>query len=176
MLRAAGITLIEMLVALAVAAVLAGAATPLCRSLLLEARMTAAVNALVHGVHAARRLAHTQLRDAVVCRSMNGRQCAAPGDWSAGWIVYVNRDGDDPPAVDPGEPVVAAHEGPLPLAVTSNRRAFVVRPFQLRATNGTVVFCDARGPAGARAVVVSYTGRPRVTRQGAGGRPLACPA
>jgi hypothetical protein len=41
--------------------------------------------------------------------------------------------------------------------------------------NGTVTFCDTRGPAAARAVIISYTGRPRVSDRGPGRRPLVCP-
>lgn len=176
MRRCRGLTLLEMLVALVVLAVLSGAAIPFMRTLLLEARMTEAVNALVHAIHAARQLAQAEMRDAVVCRSTSALQCAPPGDWSDGWIVFVNRDGDEPPAVDKGEPIVLAHQrGPV-LSMTSNRRAYVLHPSYLRATNGTVVFCDERGGDSARAVVVSYTGRPRVSDRSASGKRLACPA
>ena len=169
-------TLIEMLVALAVAALLAAAALPLCRSLVLETRMSATVNSLVHAIHAARQLAQVEVRDVVVCRSTDARQCAPPGDWASGWIVFVNRDADDPPAVDAAEPIVVTQSRAGAVSVSSNRRAYVLRPFALRATNGTTVFCDERGAAGARAVIVSYTGRPRVARHTASGKPLTCPA
>ena len=175
MSRSRGITLVEMLVALGLVALLGGAAVPLIRTLLLEARMTEAVNALVHGIHAARQLAQTEMRDAVVCRSTGAMQCSPPGDWSDGWIVFVNRDGDDPSMVDAGEPIVVAQQRRVGVSMTSNRRAYVLHPSYLRATNGTVVFCDKRGARSARAVVVSYTGRPRVAWRSASGRPLTCP-
>ena len=41
-------------------------------------------------------------------------------------------------------------------------------------TNGTTIFCDGRGAPAAKAVIVSYTGRPRVDRVDADGRPLHC--
>ncbi len=170
-----GITLVEMLLAIGLMALLSGVAMPMIRTLLLEARMTGAVNALVHGVHAARRLAQTEMRDAVVCRSMAAAQCAPPGDWGDGWIVFVNRDGDEPPRVDADETVFLTYQRQADLSVSSNRRAYVLHPAYLRATNGTVVFCDERGAGSARAVVVSTTGRPRVTRRAASGKPLTCP-
>jgi hypothetical protein len=37
-----------------------------------------------------------------------------------------------------------------------------------------VVFCDRRGAAAAKAVIVSYTGRPRVDRLAPDGKPLQC--
>jgi len=175
MLRHRGISLIELITVLAAGAVLAGLALPLCRMLLLDMRMAGAVNGLVHSIHAARTRAQAELGDTVVCRSSDGRSCAPAGNWSSGWIVFANHDGDDPPAVDPGEPVLAVQQGPLPLSITSNRRAFILRPFFLRATNGTAVFCDDRGAASARAVIVSYTGRTRTAVRSSSGKPLACP-
>jgi type IV fimbrial biogenesis protein FimT len=173
--RTGGWSIPEILMALAIVAILA-AAVPQIRSLLLEARMVSAVNALVHAIHLARTQSRAGYRDVVVCRSATAWQCAPPGNWAGGWITFVNRDQDDPPQVDHDETVLQVY-GPQPLAsITSNRHAFVLRPATLRATNGTVVFCDERGSSGARAVIVSYTGRPRVTNRTAGGRPLACPA
>lgn len=172
---ARGISLVELLVVTGMLALLASAAAPLFRTLLLDARLTTAVNALVHTTHLSRVAAQVELDDVVICRSETGAECAPPGNWSSGWIAFVNRDRDDPPVVDPGEPVLHA-TGPLALPyVGSNRRAFVLRPFSLRATNGTVVFCDERGARAARAVIVSYTGRPRASRRAASGRALACP-
>ena len=59
-------------------------------------------------------------------------------------------------------------------SITANRRLFEFRPFGRRSTNGTVTFCDRRGAEQARAVVVSFTGRPRVTRNGSGMAALIC--
>lgn len=171
-----GFSLVECLLVVALLAVLAGLAAPSLRGLLLDARMTMAVNAAVHAVHAARVLARTGLGDAVLCRSIDAARCAAAGDWSVGWIVFVNGDGDEPPQVDAGERVALVQPAGTGLTVASNRAAYVLRPWGLRATNGTLVFCDARGAAAARAVIIGPTGRPRVSRRRAGGAALACPA
>jgi len=42
--------------------------------------------------------------------------------------------------------------------------------------NGTLVFCDPRGSSSARAIVISHTGRPRVSRRDSSNKPLKCPA
>jgi len=65
------------------------------------------------------------------------------------------------------------HDLELTGTVTSNRPYYEFRP-RRRSTNGTTVFCDRRGSAAAKAVIVSYTGRPRVDRVDADGRPLRC--
>ena len=58
--------------------------------------------------------------------------------------------------------------------ITANRRGFTLRATVKRATNGTFVVCDRADRATPTALVVSYTGRPRVTRQTLRGNPYAC--
>jgi type IV fimbrial biogenesis protein FimT len=171
-----GITLIELLATLAVALLLISVAVPAFETLLLESRMSSAVNALVRAVHLARVTSHQQVRDVVVCRSADGRRCASGGNWTSGWIVFVNDDGDEPPAVDDGERILQVMQATAVAGVLSNRPAYVLRPMDRRATNGTVTFCDRRGAAAARAVVISYTGRPRIITRTAKGGLLTCPS
>lgn len=172
--RSSGFTLLELLVTLAVAALLLAVAVPAFASLVLDARLTAAVNQVVHGVHVARHESLKSGADVVLCRSTSGRQCVHAGGWHTGMIIFLNRDRDDPPRVDPGEPILQSG-GALPLsAILANRRAFVFRPWS-RSVNGTLTFCDRRGTPRARAVVVSYTGRPRATSAAVANGALSCP-
>jgi type IV fimbrial biogenesis protein FimT len=174
MFRAAGLTLPELLFTLAAAGILAVAAVPTFTGLVLDARLVAAVNRVVHGIHVARHEALKTGADVVLCRSPTGRQCTELGDWNAGFIVFVNRDRDDPPRVDGGEPVLQAERGFGLTTVVANRRAFVFRPWS-RAVNGTLTFCDRRGNRAARAVIVSYTGRPRATSAATANGASKCP-
>jgi hypothetical protein len=101
-----------------------------------------------------------------LCRSNAGASCAGAGDdYSGGWIVIT-----DDTAVTP----LLSHAPVMRGSIRANRASFTFRPGFQRSTNGTVIFCDQRGAASARAVVISYTGRPRVTRTTSGGRPLTC--
>ena len=88
-------------------------------------------------------------------------------------MVYVNLDDAYPPQRSETEPLLYAHDAEITGTVISNRPYYEFRPGR-RSTNGTIVFCDSRGAAAARAVIVSYTGRPRVARVDADGRPLKC--
>ena len=87
-------------------------------------------------------------------------------------MVYVNLDDDYPPRRSAVEPLIFVHAAEIAGTIVSNRPYYEFRPGR-RSTNGTIVFCDARGATAARAVIVSYTGRPRVSARDADGRPLA---
>jgi type IV fimbrial biogenesis protein FimT len=172
----AGFTALELLITVAVTALLLTLAVPAFTTLVLDSRQTAAVNRVVHGMHVARHEALKSESDVVVCRSTTGRQCVHSGTWDAGLIVFINRDRDDPPRVDAGERILQVETGLMVNPILANRRAFIFRPWGLRSVNGTLTFCDERGTARAKAVVVSYTGRPRATSAAAAKGALSCPA
>jgi type IV fimbrial biogenesis protein FimT len=170
----AGYTLTDLVVTLAVLAVLFASAVPALSKLLLDARMTRQVNGLVHGVHLARQTALVRLTEVALCKSPAGDDCRHEGRWEDGWLLFVNADRDYPPRVSRGDARLAAGGAWDGGRIDSNRRFYVFRPATIRSTNGTFVFCDRRGAAAARALIVSYTGRPRTARHGAGGRALLC--
>ena len=142
----------------------------------LDSRLVSSVNRVVHGMYVARQEALKYGVEVVMCRSRSGLQCLHAGTWDSGLIVFVNRDRDDPPRVDPGEPVLQVELALSRGTILANRRAFVFRPWGLRSVNGTLTFCDRRGNASARAVVVSYTGRPRATSAAEAAGALSCPS
>ena len=177
MCRSAGTTLVELLTTFAVVAVLATLAAPTFRSLQLDSRRTAVVNGFLHGLFLARAEAIKRAQIVSVCRSVDGQRCDyGAGDWSTGWIVFVNQDRDDPPARDAAEALIHSSGSWPGGTITTNRRAYSFRPATQGVVNGTIVFCDARGPAHARAIIISHTGRPRVAQRGADGKPLRCPS
>jgi Tfp pilus assembly protein FimT len=173
---ASGTTLLELVIVLAIVAVIMTTAIPFLGDLMADQHRTSVLNGLVRAAHLARSEAIKRGHDAVICASADGKACSGDAEgWKQGWIVFVNADADQPPVVDPGEALVH-HSSELHRAsLHGNRSAFVFRPFGKRATNGTLVYCDSRGERHARAFVISYTGRPRLSPEGPGGRALACP-
>jgi type IV fimbrial biogenesis protein FimT len=152
------------------------AGIPAFHGFLLDARLTADVNGWVLAVQLARSEAAKRGRAVIVCKTDDSRRCGGPNlPVDAGWMVYVNLDDTYPPQRSLAEPLLYMHVPELAGTVVSNRPYYEFRPGR-RSTNGTTVFCDRRGPAAAKAVIVSYTGRPRVDRVDADGRPLQCAA
>lgn len=174
--RLRAFSLAELLVVLAIVLLIALLAVPAFRAWYLDARLTAAVNAFVHGIHVARQEAAQRHHPVVLCRSLNGRQCARVPHRDSGWLIFDNHDGDQPPRVDPGEPVLQTITGIPEGSIASNRVHFEFRPYGRRAVNGTLTFCDQRGVAAARLVIVSYTGRPRTVLARNHDGPVTCPA
>jgi type IV fimbrial biogenesis protein FimT len=171
-----GFSLLELMVALAIAAILITVGGAALRETTLNARRTAALNGLLRAVHAARAEALRSGREVVLCaRAPASADCAGDdADWAAGWLLFVNEDGDRPATVDAGEPVLL-EEGPHGgSSILGNRSAFRFPPFNRRSTNGTLVYCDDRGPASARALIVSFTGRPRLSDEAPGDRAVGC--
>ena len=109
-----------------------------------------------------------------LCPSLDGLACASGKDWSWGWIMFENKDRDSPPHVDAGEPVLQVHKVADQVGIQANRRAFTLRSTVQRATNGTFVVCDRQRRVPAKALVVSYTGRPRVAFRTPRGKPYEC--
>ena len=90
--RQTGFSLLELIVTMAVAAILIGIAIPSYRSVVERNSVTARVNDLVGDLHYARSEAATRGQDVYICASSDGTRCAQSGDWTQGWIVYTPND------------------------------------------------------------------------------------
>lgn len=162
MRREAGMTLLELLITLAVAALLLGVAAPNFAAFIQANREAAAVNELVRALNYARSAAISRNVSVTLCRSPDGRQCDQQLDWNAGWLVFENRSGHSPPRVAAGDTPLWFH-GALPASarVLSNRGSFTFHPLGSRSINGTLLYCSEDGRHD-RAVIISVTGRVRV--------------
>ena len=178
--RTDGFTLLEMLATLALVALLATLASPSFQETLLNARRTEVLNELVRSLHLARVESLRSGRDAVVCPvDADGHCTGRRENWVGGWRVYINQVGGDASRLDDGDRVLLSRQRSVDPRrdgrLGANREGFVYRPFNRRSTNGTLIYCDRRGARAARAVIVSHTGRPRITDRSGGGGPLTCP-
>lgn len=164
-----GFTLVELLVVLAVGAVLLAIAVPSYAFLVNSSRLAAVTNDLVSALHLARSEAITRNTRVTVCKTSNAMAalpvCDATASWQHGWLVFV--DGGTKGVIDSGDTVLRV-QGSASAAVTittgTNYGNFIsYRPSGvsqgLLLANGTVHVCVA---GVSRDIIISNTGRIRL--------------
>jgi type IV fimbrial biogenesis protein FimT len=172
-MRQSGATLLELLVVLALSAVLLGMAIPGFAAFTSNSRLVNTTNSMLSSLHLARSEAIKRRARAVLCPSSTGTDCAAEGGWHQGWLLF--HDANNNAARDDGETVVLAQAGmPEGFRLTGNTQVskyisytptgaaqLVSGAFQA----GTLTVCNESGsPIAARRIIISSTGRPRVVK------------
>lgn len=161
--RVRGIALLELILALAIAALLATLAAPSYQRFLLQRGMQAAVEALVVDLRYARSEALMRTARVSVCSSRDGLACLGTPDWAAGWIVFTDADGDG--VVDAGERVLRVQAASPYLAALSTSAVRAAVTYEAtgwaRAAGRTFTFTPVASGAGVgpRIVCVSNQGR-----------------
>lgn len=146
-----GFTLIELMVTLAVAAILLAVAIPSYQTMVMNNRQNSVVDAVTSALNYARNSALSGDRSITLCPNGGGAACGA--GWNTGWIVTTA----------PAAPVVVLTTTALkaggPTVKTNGGSVSMV--FSARGlVNGsdTFVVCDSRGSAFGRAVMVNPVG------------------
>ena len=89
-----GVTLIELLVVMSVLAILLGVGVPSFSQFATNNRLNNYVNSLFSNFALARSEAIKRSNRVVVCKSSDGSACVGGGDWSQGWLIFVDLDND----------------------------------------------------------------------------------
>jgi len=168
-------TLIELIISIAILAILLGMAVPSFTELRLNTARRRAMDELWHAVFLARSEAIKRNSVIALCRSTDGVRCSDNNNWAAGWMVFENLDHDEPAERDADEPLLQRYDAWNNGTILSNRETFTFRPYTQGSVNGTLVFCDSRGSREARALIINHTGRPRISQKNASNQPLKCP-
>ncbi|MEO7478668.1 MAG: GspH/FimT family pseudopilin [Lysobacteraceae bacterium] len=155
-----GITLIELLIATSIVAILLGVAMPAFSGAFEASRASSARSALASNLVTAFSSATNAGSRAVLCPSSDGMTCVSSPDWSNGWIAFLDIDGDHEHQAS--EPVVArqaALSGKVRLRSTVGRTRIVIQASGSSAgSNVTFTLCDGRGPSKAESLVLNNQG------------------
>ncbi|MFC3685610.1 GspH/FimT family pseudopilin [Hydrogenophaga luteola] len=117
--RQHGFTLVELVVTIALVAIVSTLAFPTFSETLRQWRRDSATRALSSSLQLARTEAIKSSRRLVVCSSSDGETCADSSDWKDGWIVFVD-DGATDLAYDDGERIISVSEAQGGIASLTN--------------------------------------------------------
>lgn len=99
MKNARGFTLVELVIALAIGAILATVAIPNMRNVIINNQITTQTNELVTALNLARMEAIRRGTQVSVCASTNQSTCSGTNNWATGWIVFVDANATGTPSV-----------------------------------------------------------------------------
>lgn len=171
-----GFTLLELLVVLAIVAILL-VATPSLARLLAQHRVSTEINNLFTHVYLARSETLRRRVNVVLCRSRDGLNCSGDARWHDGWIVF--EDPNDNKQRDEGEIIIRAQQALHPhlqlrYGTTTDYRYLRYTPDGSASPNATFTLCDRSGNSIARAIIVYWSGRARVSDKNSSGGALSC--
>ena len=177
---ARGFTLLELMVTVAIIAILAMLAAPSFNDAILSNKLASFSNNFVASATLARGEAIKRNATVTLCvvATEISKTCTTSGDWEQGWIVFndIDDDGilDEPPPGPVVPPIETLIHRQQPLS-TGYKLAGAVKRIDFQsvgagATNATLKLCRETPSVGSqeREVTVSATGRVSVTKKTTG--------
>ena len=168
-----GFTLLELMIVLALGALIMTMAIPSFRNSINNQRLVTATNELVMSFTLAKSEAIKRVVYVSVCKSSDGATCTGnTSSWNEGWIVFANATTTNLGSFDVGDELIRVNSAlpdSLDISAIGNVDAFVsFRPSGTLGTTagnqlGTFTTCDYRGANSATAIVMQPSGRWRVS-------------
>ncbi len=150
-----GVTLVELCFGMTIVALLAGLAAPGFRVTLRVAAVRAATYELLAGLQETRGRSIVESRPGILCPSDAAGYCLPASAPSSFWRTSTET-GMAPVETD-------LHELPVGVVVRASRAPLRFWPNALAASTGTLTICDVQRIAPPRAIVLSLSGRARLS-------------
>ncbi|MFB1487585.1 MULTISPECIES: GspH/FimT family pseudopilin [unclassified Thiocapsa] len=155
-----GFTLLELMVTVAIAAILLTLGVPSFRDLVQNNRAATQVNALVTALSLARSEAVRRGQHVSICPSTDQETCTGGDDWDDGWIVFVDDETSEVLRVEEAMKGIETFSGPA--HVRYRAMGDVVVDGQDLSFEHETTYCTGKN---ARTIDVGVTGRISVIRE-----------
>lgn len=164
-----GFTLVELLVTLAIGAILLAIAIPGYAFFINASKLTAVTNDLVSALHLARSEAIKRGLRVTICKTSNVTAatpaCDAAASWQQGWLVFA--DGGTRGVIDAGDALLWTQDSAsTAVTITSNNYGQYISYLSSGRSqgsnglaNGTIHICVT---GTRRDIIINTTGRPRL--------------
>lgn len=162
-----GVTMIELLIVLTIAAILAAMAAPSFSKFIADTRQTSTMSQLTGDLNRARSESIKRNMRMLVCiRNSVGTDCGTGTDWQNGWLVCYDTDRDDlcdPTAASNPNPIVVHQALPSSLTLTGPN---IIRfnPNGTQGSGGAATLTLNGTWTGAQAKVVTITATGNISR------------
>ena len=185
-----GVTLAELLLALAVGSVLVALAIPGFGAMAKNNRLVTETNTLIGHINLARSEAVKRALQVVLCRSADPLAptptCGGTAKiWTTGWIIFVDNDfdaddadGDDNSSFDAGELLLRRWVPGGSVELKSDTAGDSNLSFRTDGGNAgnpaVIAICDDRGTSRGRQITVTAVGRPQLKISAPGDEITSC--
>jgi type IV fimbrial biogenesis protein FimT len=169
-----GFTIIELMIVVALAAVLLTIGIPGFQEMVQDNRRASATVEMISAIQIARSEAVKLNAPMTLCPSSDGSSCSGTA-WETGWIAFIDDDLDDVDdaadgngARDTGEDLVRTGSALGAIAISSTFTSLTYRPNGRMETSGgnteaEFILCDGRGAGKGRAILIFRSGRPETS-------------
>ena len=157
-----GFTVLELMITVSVACILLLTALPSLTQFSRLQKMKASIGQLQNDLLMGRSEAVARNASTVACPGSPASGCSGGSDWSDGWIVFADDNGDQQHQA--GEPLIRHGQPYENINILGSKGRREVRFFpngSAPGSNGSITFCGTGGPMEARKLVISNPGRIR---------------
>jgi len=167
-----GFTLLELIIIIAILAITMAIAAPGLSTMISNNRISSNASDFAAALQLAKAEAVARLNPVIVCKkNVDSNGCVAGGDWSQGWIVFSDDNGNGGVDAGDNEAILLIHEAlheRINFGGTGGIDNFVrFQPSGTTSVTNTewLTVCDERGlDSNSRAILVTITGRGSVIK------------
>jgi type IV fimbrial biogenesis protein FimT len=166
-----GFTLFELIIIIGILGIASAVAAPSLVTMIANNRISASANDFVAALQLAKAETAARVNPVTICKkNAAGNECVGDGDWSQGWIVFSDANGDA--SVDGADdPILLNHEALHPQITFGGtagvQDSITYRPSGTTSLDSTevLIMCDDRlfGDS-AKGILVTITGRGAVMK------------